>query len=193
MPSASHNQWTTTRAAALDEIAGAHAAVGGTKRGRRYATQQINRAYTMLLASQFQGFCRDLHSESVEHVVSVLSPPLTLLNLVRAEFTRERKLDRGNAQPNSLKVDFRRLGIDLWPAIHSFDPGSIAWRRELERLNEWRNAIAHANFTSPKLGGIMKVGLAEVRRWRAACERIANAMDEVVRRHLLGLTGKTPW
>jgi hypothetical protein len=37
----------------LQEIENAHAAVGGTGRGRRYTTQQINRAFVMLLASQF--------------------------------------------------------------------------------------------------------------------------------------------
>ena len=57
----------------LDEIAGADAAVGGAARGRRYATQQINRAYAVLLASEFQGFCRDLHSECVDHVLTVIA------------------------------------------------------------------------------------------------------------------------
>ena len=47
-----------------------HANVGGTERGRRYATQQINRAYAVQLASEFQGFCRDLYSECMDHVVA---------------------------------------------------------------------------------------------------------------------------
>jgi hypothetical protein len=50
MPSIAYRQWVTTRAAALDEIARAHIAVGGTRRGRRYATQQLNRLYAVLLA-----------------------------------------------------------------------------------------------------------------------------------------------
>ena len=44
------------RARALDEMAEAHAAVGGTARGRRYTTQQLNQAYAVLLAAHFQGF-----------------------------------------------------------------------------------------------------------------------------------------
>src|SRR5438093_2420675 len=114
MPSTSHRQWRTVRASALDEIAHAHVAVGGTARGRRYTTQQVNRAYAMLLASQFQGFCRDLHSECIDHILGVLAPPPALLILVRAEFTRGRQLDRGNAQSSSLGADFGRLGIDFW-------------------------------------------------------------------------------
>jgi hypothetical protein len=35
-------RWNGERSAALDEIEDAHAVVGGTERGRRYATQQIN-------------------------------------------------------------------------------------------------------------------------------------------------------
>src|SRR3954466_3363570 len=100
MPSTSYRQWRTVRAAALDEIARAHAAVGGTARGRRYTTQQINRAYAMLLASQFQGYCRDLHTECVTHVLAALAPPPALRGLLLAEFVRSRQLDRGNAQPS---------------------------------------------------------------------------------------------
>src|SRR3954454_17039221 len=102
MPSISYQEWITTRIDALDEIEHAHVAVGGTARGRRYATQQINRAYAMLLASQFQGFCRDLHSESVDHLISSIAPPPVFRPLLQAEFTRGRQLDRGNAQPGSL-------------------------------------------------------------------------------------------
>jgi len=67
---------------ALDEIEAAHASVGGTGPGRRYATQQINQAYALLIASQFQGFCHDLHTESGLHRFDEVShgaePNLTL-------------------------------------------------------------------------------------------------------------------
>lgn len=41
MPSNSQLRWRGERAASLDEIEAAHVQVGGTARGRRYATQQI--------------------------------------------------------------------------------------------------------------------------------------------------------
>src|SRR5437763_1104584 len=135
MPSTSDRRWTTIRAAALDEIAQAHAAVGGTKRGRRYATQQVNQAYAMLLASQFQGFCRDLHSECVDHLVAALAPPAALAPLVQAEFTRSRQLDRGNAQPASIGADFGRLGIDFWSEVESHHPKNRTRKVELGVLN----------------------------------------------------------
>jgi len=69
MPSNSLQHWQQSRRVKLDEIVEAHRAVGGTARGRRDATEQVNHAYAVLLASQFQGFCRDLHSERVHHIV----------------------------------------------------------------------------------------------------------------------------
>ena len=88
MSSISLRRWrTSSGAAALDEIAQAHAAIGGTARGRRYTTQQINRAYAMLLAAEFQGFCRELHSECIDHILAVLAPPRLLNDILQAEMT----------------------------------------------------------------------------------------------------------
>ena len=95
MPSASLQNWMMARATELSQIRNAHATVGGTSRGRRYATQQINHAYVMLLSGHFQGFCRDLHTECVDHIVNAMSPaiPAALLSVVRTEFLRARQLD----------------------------------------------------------------------------------------------------
>jgi hypothetical protein len=193
MPSNAYRQWRTVRATALDEIARAHAALGGTARGRRYTTQQINHAYAMLLASQFQGFCRELQTECATHCLNVIAPPPALQNLVQTEFTRGRQLDRGNAQPSSLGADFGRLDIDFWDELAAYDPASVGWKNDLELLNDWRNAIAHQDFTSPRLGGTMNLRLEQVRQWRTSCRRLARAMVEVMRRHLQTLTGISPW
>jgi len=193
VPSTSLHRWKTVRASELDEIAHAHAAVGGSARGRRFTTQQINRAFAVLLASQFQGFCRDLHTECVEHVLRVLAPPPPLQILVHAEFTRGRQLDRGNAQSGSIGADFARLGIHLWDRLQTYDPASSGWRSNLDLLNEWRNAIAHQDFSSPRVIGTVNLRLATVRQWRNSCLRLARAMEEVMRRHLQTATGVSPW
>jgi hypothetical protein len=52
MPSYSLLRWNGERSDALDEIENAHAMVGGTERGRRFATQQINYSYATLLAAR---------------------------------------------------------------------------------------------------------------------------------------------
>lgn len=193
MPSTAYQRWTTTQASALDEIAQAHEAVGGPKPGRRYATLQINQAYAALLASQFQGFCRDLHTECITHLIAAIAPGPRLQPIVLAEFTRGRQLDRGNAQSGSIGADFSRLGIDFWNAVDSHDPRSSARRGLLETLNHWRNAIAHQDFDPTRLGGTTTLRLARVKQWRAACGTLARAFDEVMRFHLQTLTGTTPW
>ena len=84
MPSHSLIRWNSERADALDEIESARAMVGGTERGRRYATQQINYSYAALLSSHFQGFCRDLHSECIDHIVAIV--PAQVQGFLRVEF-----------------------------------------------------------------------------------------------------------
>src|SRR5881275_1872749 len=122
MPSAALVLWSTVWEGELDELEAAHRSVGGTGRGRRFATQQINRAYAVLLASQFQGFCRDLHSECVDHLMTALAPTAAMHVIIKSELTRGRKLDSSNAQPKSLGEDFKRLGIDLWDEVYKLDP-----------------------------------------------------------------------
>jgi hypothetical protein len=193
MPSITYEDWRSSRAKALNEIASGHAAVSGTRRGRRFNTQQFIQAYAVLLAAQFQGFCRDLHSECVDHLIRAIVSPPVVWPLVRDEFTRDRKLDRGNAQPSSLSADFNRLGIDFWNQVKAHDPKNTTRMSLLEGLNHWRNAIAHQDFDKAKLGGTTVLRLEQVRRWRAACDRLARSFDDVLRGHLLVLTGSSPW
>jgi hypothetical protein len=111
MPSVSYGRWITTRRRELDEIERAHTAIGGTGRGRRYATQQINHAYLVLSASQFQGYCRDLYTESVDYLVPGLTPQsfqasireLLTQNLQLKRFWSfwYRLLDRGQSERSS--------------------------------------------------------------------------------------------
>ena len=63
----------------------------------------------------------------------------------------------------------------------------------LGELNEWRNAIAHQDFTLPGLGGRTTLHLADVRDWRRAINRLAQAFDEVMRAHLQTLPGVSSW
>src|SRR6266498_950848 len=121
MPSVSHIRWSVVRLAALDELENAHRSVGGTGPGRRVATQQINQAYAVLLSSQFQGFCRDLHTECVDYLVRPL-PSLTMRAILIAEFLVNRRLDRGNPNPSNIGADFNRLGLVFWQAVDAHHP-----------------------------------------------------------------------
>jgi hypothetical protein len=86
MPSKSLISWRSTGARALNEIEAAHRAVGGIGPGRRYATQQINHAYTVLLSSQFQRFCRDLQSEAADELAGTVAMPV-VRDIFRVQLT----------------------------------------------------------------------------------------------------------
>lgn len=152
MPSRSLTHWLEDRSNQLDELLSAHSAIGGSGRGRRYATQQVNQAYAMMLSSQFQGFCRDLHSESVDHLVHGTSPA-AMQQVLRAALLLNRKLDTGNPNPGNLGSDFNRLGLNLWGSVQTLSPRNKDRQKLLEGLNVWRNAIAHQDFDPQKLGG----------------------------------------
>jgi hypothetical protein len=194
MASKSLITWRTEASLALDELEAAHSAIGGHGPGRRYATQQINFAYTVLLCGRFQAFCRDLHSECADYLAfggssrgSLIVTPRT--KVFRALLTQSRKLDTGNPNPGNLGSDFGRLGIQFWDAMRANRPTNIRRQAMLEQLTIWRNAIAHQDFTNPKLGGRNSMNLRDVRQWRNCCNALATSIDGVLSRHLAAILG----
>jgi hypothetical protein len=191
MPSKAYQKWRRARSDELDKIEHAHGAVGVTGRGRWYATQQVNQAYVMLLASHFQGFCRDLYFESADFLVGLVNPTY-LQPIVKEELKRNRQLDRGNAHPGSIGADFDRLVRSFWEHVERHDPlDERHFQQRLKELNQWRNAMAHQDFSG--LPGPATLRLAQIRRWRGACNRLDRIFDTVVRDYLQSLTGTSPW
>ncbi len=192
MPSLSLQKWATIRSSELDEIEKAHSSVGGTTRGRRYATQQINQAYAVLLSSQFQGFCRDLHSECVDSLAEAVTPA-TFETILHTALAQNRKLDMGNPNPGNICADFNRFGLPFWGRIVAYDARNSDRRLHLERLNAWRNAIAHQDFDPARLGGTTSLRLGTVRSWRQASHHLAVSFDAVMQAHITFLVGVSPW
>ena len=191
MPSQSLSRWNVERSDALDEIESAHALVGGTERGRRYATQQINYSYAALLSGQFQAFCRDLYSECVDHVVALTQPQLQ--GFLRVEFIWNRSLGKGNPHPGAIGSDFNRLGIDFWTEVYALDARNERRRELLQDLVDWRNAIAHQDFDPVAPGGHATLHLARVRGWRSAVSALARTFDQAMYNYLQALLGSSPW
>src|SRR5262245_2638839 len=197
MPSDAYAGWAQDRQDRIDELLAAHAAVGGTGRGRRWRTKQLNAALVLLLSAEFQGFARDLHDLAVDYfVVAAADSNPDLANVLRVRLTEDRQLDRGNAHPGALGRDFSRFGLTLWPALKQADYRSEGRRISLDALNRSRNALAHAN-----QGELVKlrqegypIGLDMVRRWNRALDGLAATMDDVVSVYLDGLFGRgRPW
>jgi hypothetical protein len=191
MPSISLERWRNERLVALNELQCAHKSVGGTGRGRRYATQQINQAYAVLLSSQFQGFCRDLHSERADYFVQSI-PAGLLRTAVRNALVENRKLDKGNPNPGNIGTDFNRFGLPFWDEVRNLDIRKQGRQNRLEELNAWRNAIAHQDFDPAVLGATV-LRIQRVREWRSACSQLGHWFDEVMRSQLLAVNGNLPW
>jgi hypothetical protein len=193
--SSAYKQWKGERAQRLDEIEASHAAVGGTGPGRRFATLQINQSYAVMLTSQFQGFCRDLHDECVVHFVHFVASlsPAKLETTITDLLKQGRKLDAGNPNPGNLGSDFGRFGIDFWSEVQGRDARGRIWQQRLGMLTDWRNAIAHQDFAPAKLHGIDTLALHHVRQWRNACNGLARIFDTVMHDYLGDLTGTAPW
>jgi hypothetical protein len=191
MPSGSLQAWRNARRVALDELEAAHRSVGGAGPGRRYATQQINQAYALLLSSQFQGFCRDLHGECADFFVQSI-PAGVLRGAMLEMLVQNRKLDTGNPNPGNIGADYNRFGLVFWNVVRSFDARNRDRRDRLEELNRWRNAIAHQDIDPAVLGATV-LRLEQVREWRNACHHLATSFDEVMRSHLQAVNGVSPW
>lgn len=192
MPSVSLSlqKWVTERQSALDELEAAHRSLGGAARGRRYATQQINQAYAVLLSSQFQGFCRDLHAECADHLSR--SVPVLMQIPIRNVLTQNRMLDKGNANPGNIGSDYNRFGLAFWSEVRGLDLRNQGRQDRLQELSFWRNAIAHQDFNAAVLG-TTALRLQQVRHWRTACNELARGFDAVLRIHIQSLTGTSPW
>ena len=193
MPSQSLHRWQTEARAALDQIQSAHAAVGGSKRGRRYATLQINHAYLVLVSSHFQRFCRDLHGEAIDQLCRQGHPHDPRRDILRYGLSLNRQLEARNPTPAAIGADFERFNLRFWDVVKSKSPARNRRRQELlDELNKWRNAIAHQDFAHNNLSP-NGVTLSLVRRFRSACDDLARRFDAVLATHLATMMGVAPW
>lgn len=191
MPSRAFMQWTSKSSKQLDEMVGAHAAVGGSQTGRRRATQQINHAYLVLVAAMFQRFCRDLHTESVNAVLGPLRPRPEVETVLLAIAAHGRQLDSRNATGATIAADFNPLGLRILDDLKKRRAGNAKRLQALDRLNVWRNAIAHQDFGRPLEPA--RIQLKAVSVWRRQCAILARDLDRVMCAHLTKLVGAPPW
>ena len=197
MTSAALATWRGERSALLDQLIGAHAAIGGTAAGRRWATAELNRALLLRLAAQFQGFAKDLHAETAITFGALARPAdATIASAISVGLQTKRDLDRANAQPDSLASDFGRFGLVLWTETDALDARTPARRTHLKWFNAARNALAHDD---PKKLAIVlaegyKIDLAWIRRWRSALNGLAGTIDKALAVHLSRLFNvPEPW
>jgi len=146
----------------------------------------------VLLCSHFQRFCRDLYSESIDHLTA--QPAFAaLVPVLRSALIVGLKLSIGNANPGNIGADFSKLGVDFWEQVRKRDRRNRIRQQRLEELHRWRNAVAHQDFTSPAIGGREALRISEIRAWRSVCECLALEFDRVMSVYLQSITGVRPW
>jgi hypothetical protein len=185
MPSASLRYWLSDRVLGLDEIetqcAVSQAQVPPNPRLR----EENLRAYMVLLSAHYQGFCRDLYSESAQIIVSRVRA--TLQVLIQAQFTAHRVLDHGNPNLQNMRKDFERFGFTL--DLAAADPSNPGRLRDLTELNKWRNIAAHHG-TVPQTG---LPSLADVHDWKNSCDGLAASLDGIMYNQLRRILRRAPW
>src|SRR5437868_14245203 len=111
MPSAALLRWRTDRMSSLGEIetqcAGSLALVPSNTR----LAEENLRGYVVLLSAHFQGFARDLHSETALVIASKVRS--SLQPLIQAHLSAHRALDHGNPNAENIAKDFDRFGFNL--------------------------------------------------------------------------------
>lgn len=197
MPSSSLSTWVYARTDRVTRLRAAHQALGGTGPGRRWVTDELNQALILRLASEFQGFARDLHDEAGLFVAECVAPGnLSVQDNLRIPYTFNRKLNQGNADPGTLGSDFGLFGIVLWAGLQArFQDRAKDWNYKLAALNMARNGIVHDD--AAKIARVQADGwpftLRSVDRWKAALDGLARGMDHVVSGQLKLVYGTSPW
>jgi hypothetical protein len=160
-------------------------------------TEELNQALILRLASEFQGFARDLHDEAGMFVAGCLAAENPQLqDVLRLPYTVNRKMNQGNADPGTLGNDFALFGIVLWAALHARYPTRAkGWNQKLAALNMARNGIVHDD--GAKVARVQADGwpltLQSVDRWKSALDGLARGMDRAVGGHLKLVYGTQPW
>jgi len=145
------------------------------------------RGFVLLLSAHFQGFCRDLYSESAQVIASKVRRP-ALAALFQAQFVEQLRIDHGNPNVHNLKSDFKRFGFTL--DLPGADPANPARLADLALLNAWRNIAAHQGRPRPTAGPLT---LPLVQRWRTSCDGLASSLDGIMYNELLRILKRRPW
>jgi hypothetical protein len=144
-----------------------------------------------LLSSEFQGYCRDLHSECADHIIA--TAPIHVQDIIQTQFLWGRTLDRGNPQAGTIGSDFNRFGLLFWVEVYSCHSQNKRRRELLDELMAWRNAIAHNDFDPLIFGSDPVLHLVQVRAWRSALNGLCLAFDTVMCNRLATILGTRPW
>lgn len=186
MPSNALLRWQTDRVPRLNAVDAQCAATLAAAPPTTLADENL-RGYVVLLCAHFQGFCRDLYSESSQLVAAAVPPPLQAA--VQTQCAAAIRLAHNNPTLDTLRTDFGRFGFDLPTELNAVAVPPVVLN-DLALLNRWRNYVAHHAVTAPPGGPLTQ---AMVRSWQQSCDALATALDRIMYNQLLAALGAPPW
>jgi hypothetical protein len=189
MPSAALTRWQTDRMHRLDEVHAHCAAVLALVPPNPTFSDETLRGFVLHLSAHFQGFARNLYTECSQIWIAAIPAPMQAT--AQAQFSARLALERGNPSYDNIRRDFNRFGFLLnLPAGLPTGPQRIT---DLGNLNQWRNRAAHQG-TRPLGAGVpVALTLPIVQGWRASCNALATALDDIMHAELLRMLGAPPW
>jgi hypothetical protein len=196
MTSPAFGAWRSGRLVRLDGLLAAHPNSIGSATDPAVA-QEWTEALVQRLASEFQGYCRDLHDDAVEAILDTIMASYSPLRAVLMNgLILDRGLDRRSADPKTIANDFARLGLDLWVALAASHPEAVSgWREGLLLLHRARNGVSHDDRAT--LAAVAAAGwpmaIGSVRAWRNLVDEAAAAMDDEVSKDIAERIRENPW
>ena len=193
--SAAKEVWDTECVPRLNQLERIHADARGTRRGRRWETEQLNRSLFVALVGQFQVYCRELHDEAISVYLAQANP--RQVDALRRLLRRRRDLDIRNPRREALGNDFGRMGLKLIPSLQSSYGRAGQDIVRLELLIDFRNAVVHGN--ESEVHSLIRrhpiaATLNSYQRFRRTCDRLVRRLDAVVAAELAAeLQIAPPW
>lgn len=116
----------------VDRLLGIHTEIGGDTPGRKYDLEVLNKSGIVLITAIWEGFCEDLASEGLDHIVTHATKPDQLPKELRKRIARELREDKND--------------LAVW------DLAATGWKKYLklrgQKLTEERNRRLNTPRTS---------------------------------------------
>jgi hypothetical protein len=185
MPSVALEHWQNDRLPRLNQVETQLAVSQGLAPPNPHLGEENLRAYIVALSAHFQGFCRDLHTESAQTIS--IRVRASLRPLIQSQFRSNRALDYGNPNLQNLRKDFERFGFVIESA--AADPQNPARLQDLSEMNKWRNIVAHHGTVPPS--GLPSY--PDLQDWTNSCNGLAVSLDRILYNALRRILRRAPW
>jgi len=195
MTSPALTTWQSRRLPRLDRLIALHPDTAGSTTDPAVA-EEWTHALVLRLTSEFQGFCRDLHTDLARTIARLLTEQNeNTRSLVFAGLTRRRALEQYSATVESISGDFNRLSVDLVVLLSTHPRAGPQWADELTLLHVARNGVVHddPNKIEKLTQASRELSIETVTRWRNWVDGLVGAMDDVASSRMSELFGVIRW